>query len=182
VGQEPVFRERDRSPPRRHWGTDRGNRRRDASPPAPVDKLPAVRDLQAESDARLRFLFKAQAASIQDVANNLLKNHSVRLSHDLVIPAMDDYIRKAVLLADKLGIDDEPPFPAFQLGNEALSGNTDGAGRAASLGGTARLCSVLPDVPVPMAFQRLKLSLQIDQAGAIHAATREQELTALDQM
>jgi hypothetical protein len=110
VGQEPVFRERDRSPPWRHWGSGQGNRRRDASPPAPVNKLPAVRDLRAESDAELRFLFKAQAASIQDVASNLLKNHSVRLNHDLVIPAMGDYIHKAAMLADKLGLADDPSW------------------------------------------------------------------------
>ncbi|KAG2635384.1 hypothetical protein PVAP13_2NG349406 [Panicum virgatum] len=77
VGQEPVFRVRDRSPPRRNWGSGHDGRRRDASPPAPIDKLVTIRDLRAENDARLRFLFKAQAASMQDVTNNLIKNHSL---------------------------------------------------------------------------------------------------------
>ncbi|KAG2641740.1 hypothetical protein PVAP13_2KG232958 [Panicum virgatum] len=122
VGQEPVFRVRDRSPPRRNWGSGHDGRHRDASPPAPIDKLVTIRDLRAENDARLRFLFRAQAASMQDVTNNLVKNHSVRLNHDLVIPAMNNYINKALWLADKLGIDDEPiPAPVFVTGNEALS-------------------------------------------------------------
>ena len=47
-------------------------------------------------------------------------------------------------------------------GIDALFGCTNGVGRAASFGGTVRLCSALPDVPVLVAFQRLKLSLQID--------------------
>jgi len=96
AGQEPVFRERERLPPRRHWGSGKGDRRRDASSPSPVHKLPAVHDLQAENDARL--------------------------SHDLVMPVMEDYIHKALRLADRLGITDAPPLETgSQLGNEALS-------------------------------------------------------------
>jgi len=124
AGQEPVFRERERLPPRRHWGSGKGDRRRDASSPSPVHKLPALHELQAENDARYKFLFKAQATSIQDVASNLLKNNSAsaRPSHDLVMPVMEDYIHKALRLADRLGITDAPPLETgSQLGNEALS-------------------------------------------------------------
>ena len=77
-----------------------------------------------------------------------------------VTPASVDklpYVRELRVESDV-----ELPFPALQMGNDALSGSTNGAGRAASFGGTVRLCSALPDVPVLVAFQRLKLSLQID--------------------
>ncbi|KAG2618292.1 hypothetical protein PVAP13_3NG080003 [Panicum virgatum] len=184
MGQEPVFRERDRSPPRRNWGSGHDGRRRDASPLAPINKLPTIRDLRAENDARLRFLFRAQAASMQDVTNNLLKNHSVRLAHDLVLPAMNDYITKALLLADKLGLDDEPILdPTFTTGNEALSGSSAvGAilGSGASAG--PPLEPAPADVPVEAAFQRLKHSLQAVAADSPRAVTKEMVAEALDRM
>ncbi|CAN6223150.1 unnamed protein product [Urochloa humidicola] len=175
VAQEPVSRERDRSPPRRHWGSERGDRRREASPP---NQMPAVRDLQAEHDAELRFLFKAQAASILDVANNLLKNHSVRLNHKLVIPAMEDYICKAVKLADRLGISDElGPSVQLQVGDEALSGDHGRPVHAQQDRDVA-----LVDVPVALAYQRLKRSLLFDQEDVFDMDTREQLSAVLDRM
>jgi len=184
VGQEPVFRARDRSPPRRNWGSGHDGRRRDASSPAPIDKLVTIRDLRAENDARLRFLFRAQAASMQDVTNNLIKNHSVRLNHDLVIPAMNNYINKALWLADKLGFDDEPiPAPVFVTGNEALSsGNVVGAapGNGEATGSPLELAQY--DVPVAAAFQRLKQYLQAVEDGTPQAITMEMVAGALDRM
>ena len=40
--------------------------------------------------------------------NNLLKNHSVKLVHDLMVPIMEDYILKASALADRLGVGPAP--------------------------------------------------------------------------
>jgi len=123
VGQEPVHRERERSPPRRHWGEQQGGRRKGAAPDEeePFARLPPTLDLRQLQEAELRFLFRAQAASIQDVVTNLLKNHSVKLVHDLVVPSMDDYILKATALADNLGLESEPLLaPVAVVGDEAL--------------------------------------------------------------
>ena len=52
---------------------------------------------------------------------NLLKNNSVKLVHDLVVPSMDDYILKATVLADNLGLEPEPLLaPVAVVGDEAL--------------------------------------------------------------
>ncbi|CAN6299843.1 unnamed protein product [Urochloa humidicola] len=140
--------------------------------------MPAVRDLDAEHDAELRFLFRAQAASILDVANNLLKNHSVRLNHKLVIPAMEDYISKAAKLADRLGISDElGPSVQLQVGDEALSGDHGRPVHAQQDRDVA-----LVDVPVALAYERLKCSLLIDQEDVFDMDTREQLSAALDRM
>lgn len=72
-------------------------------------------------------LFLAQAAIIQDMANNLLKHYSVRLSHELIITAMNNYIHKASMLADKLGIADEPLLASkLPRGDEPLSKSVAG--------------------------------------------------------
>lgn len=105
----------------------RGIQRRDGSPPAPIDVLPPNRDLLAECDDELMSLFLAQAAIIQDMANNLLKHYSVRLSHELIITAMNNYIHKASMLADKLGIADEPLLASkLPRGDEPLSKSVAG--------------------------------------------------------
>ena len=136
--------------------------------------LPATQDLKQQQEAGLRFLFKAQAASIQDVVNNLLKNHSVKLVHDLMVATMEDYILKASALADRLtgwasaplltpaagGRDDAPsidnqgasqmPSPSYQVASQMsppLQATPD--------------CVSPADIPVTVAFERLNVHLQI---------------------
>ena len=155
VGQEPVHRERERSPPRRHWGEQQGGRRKGAVPDEeePFARRPPTLDLRQLQEAELGFLFRAQAASIQDVVTNLLKKHSVKLVHDLVVPSMDDYILKATALADNLGLESEPLLaPVAVVGDEALR---------SPLHLKANVYEPPTDIPVKVAFERLNADLQI---------------------
>lgn len=103
--------------------------------------------------------------------NNLLKNHSVKLVHDLMVPTMEDYILKASALADRLGVgpaphsccwgrDDAPsidnqgasqmPSPSYQVASQMsppLQATPD--------------CVSPADIPVTVAFERLNVDLQI---------------------
>ncbi|CAL4907781.1 unnamed protein product [Urochloa decumbens] len=175
VGQETAFRERGRSPRQCSRGTDRGSRCRVAPLPSPVATLPDMRDLQAEREAELRFLFKAQAGLAQDMVNTLLKNYSTGLSHELVIPTINNYICNAEMLAEKLGLADVCPL--LQIGYDALSGTTAQRAPLVQVG-----ASTQTGVPVPEAYQRLKHSLCTAQEGRVDEPTREQVEEVLNKM
>lgn len=95
--------------------------------------------------------------------NNLLKNHSVKLVHDLMVPTMEDYILKASALADRLTGWASAPLltPAAGGRDDAPSIDNQGASQMSPPLQATPDCVSPADIPVTVAFERLNVDLQI---------------------
>ena len=81
--------------------------------------------------------------------NNLLKNHSVKLVHDLMVPTMEDYILKASALADRPTGWASAPLLTPAAGGRDDAPSIDNRGLSDAL---AQLPGGLSDVSVPTSY------------------------------
>jgi len=125
VADEPVYRERERSPHRRGWGGNRsGGSRRAASPGAQRredDGTPPAHHLQRQKEEELRLLFTLKACSFQEVIQNLMTERTRDKDQLQLDHLMNNFLAKASILTDKLQLAPQPLSPLLCRGDEALS-------------------------------------------------------------
>ncbi|CAN6277972.1 unnamed protein product [Urochloa humidicola] len=110
-------------------------------------------DLRSREEVELQFLFKHQAATIQEAAKNFLNktNYFTPFDTEQLNSLFTDYITKAAVMADKLQLHAEPSF-----GEEAWSG-----GSSAVPAKRVPLVPAPPTVPVADAFKRIRDGIHV---------------------